>query len=188
MQRTAFWRLSAALLLSGLLATGPMVGSAQDAPVTCPADTIVPDDDFTSGGLGLTCVEMESLYGPGQVGQSSIFYEVNDFDVHVARGGLSISWPRQSETGGIAEGVAREFAQQLLPEDAESHGSLNLGGVLFPFTKLELFESDDLEDRFEELNEPYSGEFVVVLTFAAEGMDRGDVIGIEIMPSSTHDD
>ena len=64
-----------------------MMGGAQrprSQGWNCPTDApATPDDDFVSGGIGLTCDEWVALYGPpADIGQDSVIFEIAGITVH----------------------------------------------------------------------------------------------------------
>ena len=78
-------RLFALVALTVLMA-GMMGGSAaaQVPDWQCPVDAQAPpDEDFVSGGIGLTCDEWVTLYGPPtDIGQDSVIFEIAGITVH----------------------------------------------------------------------------------------------------------
>jgi hypothetical protein len=185
MRRFTVQWLVAAIMLAGMLAMGTTIASAQDKPAACgESPAPAPSDGFESGGLGLICTELEELYGPGEIGQSSMYFTIDGIRVDTSRGGLNMRWTEHPDDEGVEEEEARAFAAQFLPADAKSLGNFNLGGVLFPFADLELYESESLAERFAALELPYTGHFVVVYNDTGDGMNRTGVESVEIMPTS----
>ena len=67
-------RVLAMALLAPILLVVSSTVAAQEVDPPC-AETVAPEDDFQSTGIGLTSAELAVLYGEGEIGQSSVFYD-----------------------------------------------------------------------------------------------------------------
>lgn len=108
-----------------------------------------------SGGLGLTLDDWDGLFGPGQAGQSLMFYETEDgYTLFVGQDdgvvdSIQINF-ETSEAGGLGVADAQALVASLLPNDADLEESFT-APVIAPGTSTitsELWESDWLEDQF----------------------------------------
>src|SRR3712207_4705940 len=68
-------RLLALTLLAPILLVMSSVVAAQEVDRPC-AEDVAPDDGYQSQGVGLTLPELTALYGPNDVGQGSLFFEL----------------------------------------------------------------------------------------------------------------
>ena len=115
--------LAMVLLAPLLLAVSPTV-AAQQVDRPC-AETVAPVDDFQSTGIGLTSDELAALYGEGEIGQSSIFYDFQGIDLHKDGCDLILAFP--SGWSGTEQHHEFTLAESLLPADAEYAGSFARG-------------------------------------------------------------
>lgn len=170
-------------LTGGVIGGNSPYASAQIKPVTCKENTFVPSDGFESGGLGLTCVEWEELYGPGDLGQSSVYYDIEGVRVDRVRNGIVIEWSETNAELEIDETTALEYATIFFPADYQVLGNVGLGNTLHVDRSVYICYSETLAARFKALGEDYTGDFLVALTYTGSGMGDSGVSRLEIVPA-----
>lgn len=85
---------------------------------------VVAQGNVDSAGLGLTKVEIESLYGPGEAGQSFMIYTDPDYgvDMHIGYENdvadyIWLALGDEQTFTGTPAGNARDLVSKLLPND-----------------------------------------------------------------------
>jgi len=136
--------LAMALLAPILLAMSSTV-AAQEVDRPC-AETVAPVDNFQSTGIGLTSDELVALYGEGEIGQSSVFYDFQGIDLHKDGCDLILAFP--SDWSGTEQHHEFALAESLLPADAEYAGSFARGTAIWSEAAASLWHSDSLAERF----------------------------------------
>ena len=151
------------LVLSMLLLVPPMV-AAQAVDRPCGDDA--PGDDFQSQGVGLTHPELTALYGPYDVGQGSLFFELDGVQLHKVDCDLILVVPQD---GSVEQVDETALAESLLPADAELVGTIALGTTIAEFEGNTLWRSPSLADRFASMDENRGGEILIVYTYEPMG-------------------
>ena len=151
-----------ALVLSVFLLVPPMV-AAQAVEQPCGDDA--PADNYQSQGVGLTLPELTALYGPNEVGQGSLYFELepDGVELHKVNCDLILAFPQDWSADQVDETA---LAESLLPPDAELVGNFALG---VPFEYIEdntLWRSPSLADRFASMDENRGGEILILYTSA----------------------
>lgn len=153
-----------ALVLSMLLPVSPMV-AAQEVDRPC-AEAVAPADSYQSQGVGLTVPELTALYGPNDVGQGSIYFDLGGFQLHKVDCDLILSFPQD---GSVEQVDETAIAESLLPADAELIGTIALGTTIAEFEANTLWRSPSLADRFASMDENRGGEILIVYTYEPMG-------------------
>jgi hypothetical protein len=165
--RSRFFTLSVtwlALTASGVV---PVASTAIAQSVDRPcADVAAPTDNYQSQGVGLTAPELMALYGPNDVGQGSIFFELDGVQLHMVDCDLILAFPQD---GSVEQGDEIALAESLLPADAELVGTITLGTTIASFEANTLWRSPSLADRFAILDENRGGEILIVYTYEPMG-------------------
>jgi hypothetical protein len=144
------------------------VVAAQPVDRPC-ADDAVPADDYQSQGVGLTLPELIALYGPNDVGQGSLFFELDELDgvrLHKVDCDLLLVFPQDRSFEQVDETA---LAESLLPADAELIGTLALGTTIASFEANSLWQSPSLAGRFASMDENRGGEILIVYTYEPMG-------------------
>ena len=157
-------RVAFALLLAPMLLAAASV-AAQPGDRPC-ADDVAPADDYQSQAVGLTVSELTVLYGPNDVGQGSIFFDLDGIQLHKVGCDLILVFPQDGSSEQVDE-IA--LAESLLPADAELVGTIALGTTIAEFEGNSLWRSPSLAERFSSLDENRSGEILVVYTYEPMG-------------------
>ncbi len=160
-QRDRARSLALALFLPVLLAFPPAANS-QPADRPCVVES-APADDFQSRGLGLTVEELGTLYGPSEVGQGSIFFDEEVFQLHKVDCDLVLVFPQDGSGGEVDETA---LAESLLPAYAELVGTVALGTTIAEYEGNTLWRSAALAERFAAMGENRSGDILIVYTYA----------------------
>ena len=178
-------RLAAMVALVALLA-GMMGGgvAAQVPDWNCPADApTAPDDDFVSGGIGLTCDEWVTLYGPpADIGQDSLIFEISGITVHWRRSNdirLLFDDDAWKQDGSYPNEV--QAALSFLPEDAEHLGVADLATGLRSHQAALVYYSPSLTERNSAIGRPGLGYILVVSAFTEGGLERGPIEQIQVI-------
>jgi len=152
-----------ALVLSMFLLVPPMV-TAQGVDRPCGDDA--PADNYQSQGVGLTLPELTELYGPNEVGQGSLYFELDGVQLHKVDCDLILSFPQD---GSVEQVDETALAESLLPADAELVGTIALGTTIAEFEANTLWRSPSLADRFASMDENRGGEILLVYTYESMG-------------------
>src|SRR5918997_2984092 len=134
--------------------------AAQEVDRPC-AEEVAPADDFQSQGVGLTLPELTASYGPHEVGQGSLYFELNGVQLHKVDCDLILSFPQD---GSVEQVDETALAESLLPADAELVGTIALGTTIAEFEANTLWRSPSLAERFASMDENRSGEILIVYT------------------------
>ena len=153
-------RAALALLLAPMLLAAPSV-AAQPVDRPC-GDEVAPADNFQSQAVGLTVPELTALYGPNDVGQGSIYFDLDGVQLHKVGCDLILVFPQDGSSEQVDETA---LAESLLPADAELVGTIALGTTIAEFEGNSLWRSPSLAERFSSLDENRSGEILVVYTY-----------------------
>jgi hypothetical protein len=129
---------------------------------------VAPADGFQSQGIGLTLPELTALYGPNDVGQGSLFFELEPDGVQLHKVGcdLILVFPQD---GNVEQVDETALAESLLPADAEFVGEITLGTTIAEFEGNTLWRSPTLADRFVSMDENRGGEILIVYTYEPMG-------------------
>ena len=152
-----------AFVLSMFLQVPPMVAAQ---PVDRPCGDDAPADNYQSQGVGLTLPELTALYGPNDVGQGSIFFDMDGVQLHKVECDLILVVPQD---GSVEQVDETTLAESLLPADAELVGSIALGTTIAEFEGNTLWRSPSLAERFASMDENRSGEILIVYTYEPMG-------------------
>ena len=152
-----------AFVLSMFLQVPPMV-AAQAVNRPCGDDA--PADNYQSQGVGLTVPELRALYGPNDVGQGSIYFDLDGVQLHKVDCDLILVFPLNVNFEQVDE---IELAESLLPADAELVGTIALGATIAEFEGNTLWRSPSLADRFASMDENRGGEILIVYTYEPMG-------------------
>lgn len=169
--------LAAALTMLVLLIMSSVV-DAQEVDRPC-AETVAPADDFQSTGIGLTSEELVALYGEGEIGQGSIFYDFQGIDLHKLGCDLILGFPLD----GIEDGQSMDefvLAEALLPADAEYAGSFARGSTIHPEPAAALWRSASLAERFSRMGENRGGDILILYTYQYHGFEQGPIQRVEL--------
>src|SRR5918994_6409054 len=158
-------RVLAMALLAPILLVMSSVVVAQEVDRPC-AEEEAPADNYQSQGVGLTLPELTALYGPNDVGQGSLFFELDGFQLHKVDCDLILVFPQDGSVEQIDETA---LAESLLPPDAELVGTIALGTTIAEFEANTLWRSPSLAERFASMDENRSGEILIVYTYEAMG-------------------
>ncbi len=156
-------RILAMVVLAVFLLVPPMV-TAQGGDRPCGDDA--PADNYQSQGVGLTLPELTSLYGPNEVGQGSLYFELDGVQLHKVDCDLILSFPQD---GSVEQVDETALAESLLPADAELVGTIALGTTIAEFEANTLWRSPSLADRFASMDENRGGEILLVYTYESMG-------------------
>ena len=151
------------LVLSMLLLVPPMV-AAQAVNRPCGDDA--PADNYQSQGVGLTLPELTALYGPHEVGQGSIYFDLDGVQLHKVDCDLLLVFPQD---GSVEQVDETALAESLLPADAELVGTIALGTTIAEFEGNTLWRSPSLAERFANIDENRGGEILIVYTYEPMG-------------------
>jgi hypothetical protein len=157
-------RVLALMVLTPIFLVMSSVVAAQEVDRPCGDDA--PADDYQSQGVGLTLPELTALYGPHEVGQGSLYFELDGVQLHKVDCDLILSFPQDGSDEQVDETA---LAQSLLPADAELIGTIALGTTIAEFEANTLWRSPSLADRFASMDENRSGEIIVVYTYGPMG-------------------
>ena len=138
---------------------------AQEVDRPC-AEDVAPADDFQSQGVGLTLPELTALYGPYDVGQGSLFFELDGVQLHKVDCDLILVVPQD---GSVEQVDETALAESLLPADAELVGTIALGTTIAEFEGNTLWRSPSLADRFASMDENRGGEILIIYTYEPMG-------------------
>jgi hypothetical protein len=152
-------------LLAPILLVMSSVVAAQPGDRPC-AEDAAPADNYQSQGVGLTLPELTALYGPNDVGQGSIFFEMDGVQLHKVDCDLILVFPQDGSVEQVDE-IA--LAESLLPADAELAGTIALGTTIAEFEANTLWRSPSLAERFASMEENRSGEILIVYTYELMG-------------------
>jgi hypothetical protein len=158
-------RLLALALLAPILLVMSSAVAAQEIDRPC-AEDVAPDDGLQSQGVGLTLPELTALYGPNDVGQGSLFFELDGVQLHKVDCDLILVFPLDENFEQVDE-IA--LAESLLPADAELVGNIALGTTIAEFEANTLWRSQSLADRFASMDEHRGGEILIVYTYEPMG-------------------
>ncbi|MEA2531793.1 MAG: hypothetical protein QOG89_3437 [Thermomicrobiales bacterium] len=139
------------------------------------------DDEFESGGLGLSSDAFEALYGPSTVGQGAIIYEI-DGESYAVRGtpGIdlvtSIHWSASTQEG-VSFDEAVERIAPFLPVDARLREVYTTPAAgIGPFATAHLYKSAGLATVLAGGPTVTSGNFLVA--FNLVGGFSTNVLGV----------
>jgi hypothetical protein len=152
-------------LLALMLLVMSTVVAAQEVDRPC-AGEIAPADGFQSQGVGLTLLELTALYGPYEVGQGSLIFDLDGVYLHKDRCDLVLTFP---EDGSVEQVDEIALAESLLPADAELLGTIALGTPIGYIESNTLWRSQSLADRFASMDEDRGGEILIVYTYEPMG-------------------
>ncbi len=158
-------RVLALVLLAPILLVMSSVVVAQEVDRPC-AEVAPPADNYQSQGIGLTLPELTALYGPNDVGQGSLFFELEGVELHKVDCDLILVFPQD---GSVEEVDETAIAESLLPADAELVGTIALGTTIAEFEANTLWRSPSLADRFASMDENRGGETLIVYTYEPMG-------------------
>ncbi len=153
------------VLLAPILLVMSSVVVAQEVDRPC-AEVVAPADNYQSQGIGLTLPELTALYGPNDVGQGSIYFDLGGFQLHKVDCDLILSFPQD---GSVEQVDETAIAESLLPADAELVGTIALGTTIAEFEANTLWRSPSLADRFATMDENRGGEILIVYTYEPMG-------------------
>jgi hypothetical protein len=141
--------------------------AAQPVDRPC-AEDVAPADGFQSQGVGLPLPELTALYGPNDVGQGSLFFELDPDGVqlHKVDCDLLLVFPQD---GNVEQVDETALAESLLPADAELVGTVALGTTIAEFEGNTLWHSPSLAERFATMDEHRGGEILIVYTYELMG-------------------
>jgi hypothetical protein len=161
----ATFRLSLlALAQAVLLAASPMA-AAQPSDRPCADDAVIADN-YQSQAVGLTVPELTALYGPNDVGQGSIFFDLDGIQLHKRGCDLILVFPQDESFEQVDETA---LAESLLPADAELVGTFALGTTIASYEANTLWRSPSLAERFSGMDENRGGEILIVYTYEPMG-------------------
>ena len=163
--RVAPLRVLAMALLASILLVMSSVVVAQEVDRPC-AEEVAPADNYQSQGVGLTLPELTALYGPYDVGQGSLFFDLDGVQLHKVDCDLILAVPQD---GSVEQVDETALAESLLPADAELVGTFALGTPIADFEGNTLWRSPSLADRFASMDENRGGEILVVYTYEPMG-------------------
>src|SRR5215207_1497016 len=118
MYRVLVGVLGAFFLAMVVPAGAPLTAAQRGLP--CDVET-APDDGLASAALGLTRLELDRLYGPGNAAQSGWVYEFDGFDLMLADCDLILDIDPDGQFADPES--AADLVRTLLPEDAVLAGS-----------------------------------------------------------------
>jgi hypothetical protein len=159
-------RVLAITLLTPILLIMSSAVVAQEVDRPCGDDA--PADNYQSQGVGLTLPELTALYGPNEVGQGSLYFELepDGVQLHKVDCDLILVVPQDGSVEQVDETV---LAESLLPADAELIGTIALGTTIAEFEANTLWRSSSLADRFATMDENRGGEILIVYTYEPMG-------------------
>jgi hypothetical protein len=163
--RAALPQLLALTLFAPILLVMSTAVAAQEVDRPC-AEDVAPADGLQSQGVGLTLPELTALYGPNDVGQGSLFFELDGVQLHKVGCDLILVFPLNENFEQVNETA---LAESLLPADAELVGSIALGTTIAEFEGNTLWRSPSLADRFASMDEHRGGEILIVYTYEPMG-------------------
>jgi hypothetical protein len=170
-------RVLAMALLAQMLPVMSSVVAAQKVERPC-AETVAPADEFQSTGIGLTSDELVALYGEGEIGQSSVFYDFQGINLHKDGCDLILAFPM--DWSGSEQQHEFALAESLLPADAEYAGSFARGTAIWSEAAASLWHSDSLAERFAQWGENRGGEILILYTYQQEGIEPGPIQRVEL--------
>jgi len=175
---TAPLRVLVMAFLASIFLIGSPVVDAQLVDRPC-ADDAAPEDDFQSQGVGLTLPELTALYGPNDVGQGSLFFDMDGVQLHKVNCDLILVFPQDGNFEQVDETA---LAESLLPPDAELFGTIALGTTIAEFEANTLWRSQALADRFASMDENRGGEILIVYTYELmkPGIQRVELRTLEL--------
>jgi hypothetical protein len=157
-------RLPSLTLVLSMLLLLPPVAAAQGVDRPCGDDA--PADNYQSQGVGLTLPELTALYGPNEIGQGSLYFELDGVELHKVDCDLILTFPQD---GSVEQVDETALAESLLPADAELVGTIALGTTIAEFEANTLWRSPSLADRFASMDENRGGEILLVYTYESMG-------------------
>jgi hypothetical protein len=167
MGRSRLLSLSVIWLVLMALGFVPVAPTAMAQPIDRPCgEGAAPADNYESQGIGLTVPELTALYGPNEVGQGSIYFELDGVQLHKVDCDLLLVFPLDENYEQVDE-IA--LAESLLPADAELVGTIALGTTIAEFDANTLWRSQTLADRFASMDENRGGEILIVYTYEPMG-------------------
>jgi hypothetical protein len=170
---------SSLLLLAAVLAQAFTNAPASAQPSNNPCIEIAaPDDSFQSGGIGLTRPELETLYGPEEVGQGSFVYAYHGLNLHKDGCDLILDFPAGWTAHQGVDEVA--LAEALLPADAEHAGSFARGTSIRNEPVVGLWRSKSLAERFALMDEQRGGDILIVYVYDLPGFEVGPIQRVEL--------
>jgi hypothetical protein len=134
--------------------------------VNRPCGDDAPADNYQSQGVGLTVPELTALYGPNDVGQGSIYFDLDGVQLHKVDCDLLLVFPQD---GSVEQVDETALAESLLPGDAELVGTIALGTTIAEFEGNTLWRSPSLAERFANMDENRGGEILIVYTYESMG-------------------
>lgn len=170
-------RLPALALVLSMLLLAPSMVAAQEVDRPC-AEAVAPSDDFQSTGIGLTSDELVALYGEGEIGQGSIFYDFQGIDLHKDGCDLILAFPM--DWSGAEQHHEFALAESLLPADAEYAGSFARGTTIWSEAAASLWRSESLAERFAQWGENRGGEILILYTYEQSGLEPGPIQRVEL--------
>ena len=162
---TAPLRVLTMALLALILLIMSSVVAAQPVDRPCAEDT-APADNYQSEGVGLTLPELTAFYGRNDVGQGSIFFDMDGVQLHKVDCDLILVFPQNQSFEQVDETA---LAESMLPADAELVGTIALGTTIAEFEANTLWRSPSLGERFASMDENRSGEILIVYTYELMG-------------------
>ena len=119
------------------------------------------------------------MYGPNDVGQGSLFFELDGVQLHKVDCDLILVFPQDGTVDQVDE-IA--LAESLLPADAELVGTIALGTTIAEFEANTLWRSPSLAERFASIDENRSGEIFIVYTYEPMGpaIQRVELRSVEL--------
>jgi hypothetical protein len=167
MGRSRFFTLSVIWLVLMASSLAPVASPVIAQPIDRPCgEDVAPADDYESEGVGLTVPELTALYGPNEVGQGSIYFELDGVQLHKVDCDLLLVFPLDENFEQVDE-IA--LAESLLPADAELVGNIALGTTIAEFEANTLWRSQSLAERFASMDENRGGEILIVYTYEPMG-------------------
>jgi hypothetical protein len=162
--RSGRTRLPSLTLVLSMLLLLPPVAAAQGGDRPCGDDASA--DDYQSLGVGLTLPELAALYGPHEVGQGSLYFDLDGVQLHKVDCDLILTFPQD---GSVAQVDETALAESLLPDDAELIGTIALGTTIAEFEGNTVWRSPSLAGRFANMDENRRGEILIVYTYEPMG-------------------
>lgn len=174
-------RLAIVTLLLVILGAGTHSAPTRAAQLVqshCDADYATPTQPLASAGLGLTQAEMDERYGAGLAAQEYRIYEQDGYDIRLNCSDLEVNIEQESPYAD--PDAAAQLAQSLLPDDAVREGGWHFGSIMNTVTEIELWHSDDLAERYDELENPRTGAILVVYTYIHVTVGDERIIKVEM--------
>jgi hypothetical protein len=167
MARSRLLTLSVIWLVLMALGLAPVASpaTAQPSDRPCAEDSALADN-YQSQGVGLTVPELTALYGTNEVGQGSIYFELDGVQLHKVDCDLLLVFPLDENFEQVDE-IA--LAESLLPAAAELVGTIALGTTIAEFEANTVWRSQSLAERFASMDEHRGGEILIVYTYEPMG-------------------